>query len=141
MADATAKLLDETFTEEGLRRLCRKAGILSIARKDDLSLNEQIRSVALLMLRNICSKAVVLLDYKTRSDSRRRHLNSRAKEVEHQNAQKHNSDPSDFGPGKVYKKHGSKPRTKFHKQEPAKRGSAAVLERDFEQKHNADCFY
>ena len=140
MADATAKLLDETFTEEGLRRLCRKAGILSIARKDDLSLNEQIRSVALLMLRNICSKAVVLLDYK-RVLTLDADILTHALEALSVNMPKYSSDPSEFGPCKVYKKHGSKPRTKFHKQEPAKRGSAAVLERDFEQKHNADCFY
>ena len=60
----TIALLEQCFTEEALRRMCRKAGVLSIARKSDLSLNEQIRSVALLMLRNVCSKAVIFLEHK-----------------------------------------------------------------------------
>ena len=57
----TVALLEQTFTEEALRRMCRKAGVLSIARKSDLSLNEQIRSVALLMLRKVYTCISVLL--------------------------------------------------------------------------------
>ena len=63
-AAETIALLEQCFTEEALRRMCRKAGVLSIARKSDLSLNDQIRSAALLMLSNICSKSVILMEHK-----------------------------------------------------------------------------
>ena len=63
-AENIRPLLDQTFSEETLRRMCRKAGVVSIGRKEDLSLNDEIRSVALMLLRNICSIAVTVMDYK-----------------------------------------------------------------------------
>ena len=106
MADATTKLLGETFTEEALRRVCRKAGVLSISRKEDLSLNERIRSVALAMLQNICKKIVVYFDYK-RVLTLDVDILTRSLEALSVKMPRYSSDPSEFGSCKVYKKHGS----------------------------------
>ena len=134
-AAETIALLEQCFTEEALRRMCRKAGVLSIARKSDLSLKKQIRSVALLMLRNVCSKAVIFLEHKRiktlDTDIVDRSLKALAVKMPF-----YISEPSDVKPCKTYKKERT---SKFRV--PAKKGSAATLERDYEQKNNGDCFY
>ena len=48
-------LLRDAFTNEGLRRMARKAGVSS-TREKDLIFNDEVRVVAEIMLRNICEK-------------------------------------------------------------------------------------
>ena len=134
-AAETIALLEQCFTEEALRRMCRKAGVLSIARKSDLSLNEQIRSAALLMLSNICSKAVVFMEHK-RVFTLDTDVVDRSLKALSVKMPAYVSEPTDARPCKTYRK---EKESKFRV--PAKRGSAAALERDFEQKNNQDCFY
>ena len=134
MADIQC-LVEKAFTEEACRRICRRAGITSIGRKEYLSLNEQIRTVALLMLRNICSKIVVFIEHKRvrtlDTDVVRHALQSLSVKLP-----RYTSNPEEFEPCKVFKKERTKASTKSAK----KRGNVAEAERDFEQQ-NLDCLY
>ncbi len=57
-------LLDAAFSDEGLRRMARRAGVASAAKSGDLAVNGTVRSIGDLMLRNICEKASVYADYR-----------------------------------------------------------------------------
>ena len=57
-------LLDAAFSDEGLRRMTRRAGVSSAAASGSLSVNDTIRLLGDLMLRNICEKASVYADYR-----------------------------------------------------------------------------
>ena len=59
-------LLRDAFTNEGLRRMARKAGVSS-TREKDLILNDEVRVVAEIMLRNICEKIRIFADYHGRA--------------------------------------------------------------------------
>ena len=59
-------LLRDAFTNEGLRRMARKAGVSS-TREKDLILNDEVRVVAEIMLRNICEKIRIFADYHGRT--------------------------------------------------------------------------
>ena len=63
MSAATHTLLKQCLTEEALRRMCRKAGVLSIARTGDLTLNDAIRTLTLRMLTNIGDKIGAMLQH------------------------------------------------------------------------------
>ena len=63
MSAAAHTLLRQCLTEEALRRMCRKAGVLSIARTGDRTLNDAIRTIALRMLTNIGDKIDAMLQY------------------------------------------------------------------------------
>ena len=56
-----AELLRDAFTDEALRRMDRKAGA---TQKGTLAVNDELRSLALLMLGNLCDKAIILSDYR-----------------------------------------------------------------------------
>ena len=58
-----AELLRDAFTDEALRRMARKAGVESATQKGALAINDELRSLALLMLGNLCDKAIILADY------------------------------------------------------------------------------
>ena len=51
------ELLRDAFTDEALRRIARKAGVESATQKGALAVNDELRSLALLMLSNLCDKA------------------------------------------------------------------------------------
>ncbi len=57
-------LLDEAFSDEGLRRMARRALVSSVAASGDLAVKDMIRLLGDLMLRNICSKASIYADYR-----------------------------------------------------------------------------
>ena len=59
-------LLRDAFTNEGLRRMARKAGVSS-TREKDLILNVEVRVVVEIMLRNICEKIRIFADYHGRT--------------------------------------------------------------------------
>ena len=59
-----AELLRDAFTDEALRRMARKAGVESATQKGALAINDELRSLAHLMLSNLCDKAIVLADYR-----------------------------------------------------------------------------
>ena len=58
------QLLRAAFTDEGLRRMARKALVESVAQKGALALNDEARSVAELMLNNICEKCSIFAAYR-----------------------------------------------------------------------------
>ena len=55
-------LLLDAFTNEGLRRMARKAGVSS-TREKNLILNEEIRMVVETMRRNLCEIFRIFADY------------------------------------------------------------------------------
>ena len=59
-------LLRSAFTNEGLRRMTRKAGVSS-TREKDLVVNDELRVVAEIILRNICDKLAILAEYHDRT--------------------------------------------------------------------------
>ena len=59
-------LLRSAFTNEGLRRMTRKAGVSS-TREKDLVVNDELRVVAEILLRNICDKLAILAEYHDRT--------------------------------------------------------------------------
>ena len=59
-------LLRSAFTNEGLRRMTRKAGVSS-TREKDLVVNDVLRVVAEIILRNICDKLAILAEYHDRT--------------------------------------------------------------------------
>ena len=70
MSEARQKALDEAFNDEGLRRMARRAGVSSVAAlgKDKVTVNDELRAWAELMLTNILGKAIVLaIYYKTKT--------------------------------------------------------------------------
>ena len=52
-----AELLRDAFTDEALRRIARKAGVESATQNGTVAVNDELRSLALLMLGNLCDKA------------------------------------------------------------------------------------
>ena len=60
-------LLRSAFTNEGLRRMARRAGVSS-TREKDLILNDEVRVVAEIMVRNICDKLAIFADYHKRTN-------------------------------------------------------------------------
>ncbi len=63
MADRD-ELLKAAFSDEGLRRMARRAGVSSAAASGDLAVNETVRLFGDLMLRSICGKASIYADYR-----------------------------------------------------------------------------
>ena len=63
-ADERADLLAAAFTDEGLRRMARRAKVESVAQTGALAVNEELRLVADLMLSNLCAALAVFLDYR-----------------------------------------------------------------------------
>ena len=59
-----AELLRDAFTDEALRRMARKAGVESATQKGTLAVNDELRSLALLMLGNLFNKAIISADYR-----------------------------------------------------------------------------
>jgi len=62
--DERADLLAAAFTDEGLRRMARRAKVESVAQTGALAVNEELRLVADLMLSNLCAALAVFLDYR-----------------------------------------------------------------------------
>ncbi len=58
------ELLDAAFSDEGLRRMARRALVSSVAASGELAVNDAVRLIGDLMLRNICSKAAIYADYR-----------------------------------------------------------------------------
>ena len=58
------ELLRDAFTDEALRRIARKAGVESATQKGVLAVNDELRSLALLMVSNLCDKAEIIADYR-----------------------------------------------------------------------------
>ena len=56
-------LAEEAFTDEGLRRMLRKAAVASAAATGDLPVNDERRVLGTLMLRNIAQKAAIFAEY------------------------------------------------------------------------------
>ena len=59
-----SELLRDAFTDEALRRMARKAGVESATQKGALAVNDELRSLALLMLSNLCDKIEIIADYR-----------------------------------------------------------------------------
>ena len=57
------ELLRDAFTDEALRRMQRKASVESATQKGSLNVNDELRSIADLMLNNLCEKAFILAEY------------------------------------------------------------------------------
>ena len=62
--DERADLLAAAFTDEGLRRMARRAKVERVAQSGPLAVNEELRLVADLMLNNLCAALAVFLDYR-----------------------------------------------------------------------------
>ena len=58
------ELLRDAFTDEALRRIARKAGVESATQKGVLAVNDELRSLALLMVSNLCDKAEIIADFR-----------------------------------------------------------------------------
>ena len=52
-------LLAKAFTDEALRRMARRARVTSVAQTGNLTVNEEMRVVADLILRNLCKTITV----------------------------------------------------------------------------------
>ena len=74
-------LLRNAFTNEGLRRMARKAGVSS-TREKDLILNDEVRVVAEIMLTNICEKIRIFADYHEKNDCERDYFARNPSELE-----------------------------------------------------------
>ena len=57
-------LLRAAFTDEALRRMARKASVESAAQKGALQVNDELRSIAEVMLGNVCAKAQIIAGYR-----------------------------------------------------------------------------
>ena len=62
MGDKTPEEL--AFTDEGLRRMMRRAGVASAAQKGALEVNGAIRAFGKVMLDNIADKCVIYAEYR-----------------------------------------------------------------------------
>ena len=54
----------KAFTDEALRRMARRARVTSVAQTGNLTVNEEMRVVADLILRNLCKTITAFLDYR-----------------------------------------------------------------------------
>ena len=61
--DMRVQLLREAFNDEALRRMARRGSVESVTQKGALAVNDELRSVADLMLDNLCEKAFILAEY------------------------------------------------------------------------------
>ena len=130
-----AELLRDAFTDEALRRMARKAGVDSATQKGTLAVNDELRSLALLMLGNLCDKAIILADYR---DSRTITISILRAALEFLDVQIDTY--HEPGEGGVF------PSCRTHRQERgargarAKRGTVAPKEIEHEA-NNTDCVY
>ena len=130
-----AELLRDAFTDEALRRMARKANVESTTQKGTLAVNDEPRSLALLMLGNLCDKAIILADYR---DSRTITISILRAALEFLDVQIDTYHEPEEG--------GIFPSCRTHRQEReargarAKRGTVAQKEIEHEAK-NTDCVY
>ena len=57
-------LLAKAFTDEALRRMARRARATSVAQTGNMVVNDEMRVVADLVLRNLCKTITAFLDYR-----------------------------------------------------------------------------
>ena len=130
-----AELLRDAFTDEALRRMARKAGVESATQKGALAINDELRSLAFLMLGNLCDKAISLADYR---DSRTITISTLRAALEFLDVKMDTY--HEPGEGRVF------PSWRTHRQERVTRGARAkrgtVAQKEIEHEaNNTDCVY
>ena len=130
-----AELLRDAFTDEALRRMARKAGVESATQKGALAVNDELRSLALLMLSNLCDKAEIIADYR---DSRTITISILRAALEFLDVKIDTY--HEPGEGGVFPSCGSHRKERVARGARAKRGTGAQKEIEHEA-NNTDCVY
>ena len=129
------ELLRDAFTDEALRRIARKAGVESATQKGALAVNDELRSLALLMLSNLCEKAEIIADYR---DSRTITISILRAALEFLDVKIDTY--HEPGEGGVFPSCGSHRKERVARGARAKRGTGAQKEIEHEA-NNSDCVY